>query len=55
MNIINKTKSSKLPGFLCSFGEGRGNIKELRNQIAGKIPYEEKLSTTVSGLRDGTF
>ncbi len=55
LDKINKTKSSKLSGFLCSFGEGKGNIKELRNQVAKKIPYEEKLSTTVPGLRDEKF
>jgi len=52
---MHKTKSSELLSFLCSFGEGKEDIKELRNRIARKIPYEEKLSTTVSELREEKF
>ncbi len=52
---MHKTKSSELPGFLCSLGESKGNIKELRSRIAGKIPYGKKLSPTVSGLREEKF
>ncbi len=55
LDKINKTKSSKLSGFLCSFGEGKEDIKELIDRIARKIPYEEKLSTTVSELMDEKF
>jgi len=49
---MHKTKSSQLLSFLDSFGEKKEeDIKELRKKIAKKIPYEEKLSTTVSDLR----
>ncbi len=48
---MHKTKSSEMLSFLGSFGEKSEDIKELRKEIAKKIPYEEKLSTMVSELR----
>ena len=48
---MHKLKSYELIEFLNSFGE-KEDIKKLRKKIAKKIPYEEKLSTTVSELRE---
>jgi len=51
---MHKRKSSELLNFLSGFEKKykKENIKELRKKIAKKIPYEEKLSTTVSELRE---
>jgi len=37
----------KTLSYIRKIGAGKEDIKELRNMIARKIPYEEKLSTTV--------
>ncbi|MFP3946769.1 MAG: hypothetical protein ACLFVI_07680 [Archaeoglobaceae archaeon] len=63
---MHKARSFELYNFLSNFVDKQQkkeqeqerkqlNTKELRKKIAKKIPYEEKISTEVSGLREERF
>lgn len=54
---MHKAKTSELLNFLSGFKRKykKGDIKELRKRVGKKIPYEEKLSTAVSELREERF
>lgn len=58
---MHKARSFELYNFLSNFvdqqqkQEHKQNIKELREKIAKKIPYEENISSEVSELREERF
>lgn len=54
---MRKKKSPELLDFMSKFAEERkvGPLDALRKKIAKKIPYEERLSKTVSELREERF
>lgn len=59
---MHKARSFELYNFLSNFvdkeqqkQEHKQNTRELREKIAKKIPYEEKISSEVSELREERF